>query len=155
MNCGKCNKEINPSRIKALPETKVCADCSAFLYLIVALIFSIQIKGQDCKNSFSGKVFDLHDNSPLSGASISIDGIYVSFTNDNGFFTIDNLCNQNYTFEISHPLCDSKEFDVNISKNREKIFRLEHHIKELNEIILYGNSFEKKIKNHYRKCHIY
>ena len=146
MNCGKCNKEINPSRIKALPETKVCADCSAFLYLIVALIFSIQIKGQDCKNSFSGKVFDLHDNSPLSGASISIDGIYVSFTNDNGFFTIDNLCNQNYTFEISHPLCDSKEFDVNISKNREKIFRLEHHIKELNEIILYGNSFEKKSK---------
>ena len=146
MNCGKCNKEINPSRIKALRETKVCADCSAFLYLIVALIFSIQIKGQDCKNSFSGKVFDLHDNSPLSGASISIDGIYVSFTNDNGFFTIDNLCNQNYTFEISHPLCDSKEFDVNISKNREKIFRLEHHIKELNEIILYGNSFEKKSK---------
>ena len=65
MNCGKCNKEINPSRIKALRETKVCADCSAFLYLIVALIFSIQIKGQDCKNSFSGKVFDLHDNSPL------------------------------------------------------------------------------------------
>ena len=114
--------------------------------LLIAFICSIQIKGQDCKNSFSGRVYDLHDNSPLSGAAISIDGVYESFTDDNGFFTVNNLCNQNYIFEISHPLCDSKKFDVNISKNNEKIFRLEHHIKELNEIILYGNSFEKKSK---------
>ena len=43
-------------------------------------------------------------------------------------------------------MCDPKVFDVNISKNKEKTFRLEHHTKELNEIILYGNSFEKKSK---------
>ena len=116
------------------------------IILFVLSIYSLQIKAQDCNNSFTGKVYDLHDNSPLSGAAISIDGVYESFTNDNGFFTINNLCNQNYTFEISHPLCDPKVFDVDISKNKEKIFRLEHHIKELNEIILYGNSFEKKSK---------
>jgi|TARA_B100000683_G_scaffold74473_2_gene73266 hypothetical protein len=28
MNCCKCNKEINPLRIKALPDTKVCVNCS-------------------------------------------------------------------------------------------------------------------------------
>ena len=126
-----------------------------YILLFLLSIYSLQIKSQDCNNSFTGKVFDLHDNSPLSGASISIEGVYVSFTNDNGFFTINNLCNQNYTFEISHPLCDSKVFDVDISKNKEKIFRLEHHIKELNEIILYGNSFEKKSKTIIEKGHIY
>ena len=28
MNCIKCNEEINPLRLKALPETKTCVSCS-------------------------------------------------------------------------------------------------------------------------------
>ena len=28
MNCIKCSKEINPLRLKALPETKTCVNCS-------------------------------------------------------------------------------------------------------------------------------
>ena len=28
MNCCKCSKEINPLRIKALPEAKTCVNCS-------------------------------------------------------------------------------------------------------------------------------
>tara|TARA_B100001057_G_scaffold448233_1_gene488418 strand:+ start:2636 stop:5035 length:2400 start_codon:yes stop_codon:yes gene_type:complete len=112
----------------------------------ISLFSSLSLNAQNCNNIFNGRVLDLHDNSPLSGAAISVMGVYESFTDNNGFFTINNLCNQNYTFEISHPLCDRKEFDVDISKNKEKTFRLEHHIKELNEIILYGNSFEKKSK---------
>lgn len=27
-NCIKCAKEINPLRVKALPDTKVCVNCS-------------------------------------------------------------------------------------------------------------------------------
>ena len=118
-----------------------------FKILCFILLLSIlSLNAQNCNNVFDGRVLDLHDNSPLSGAAISIGGVYESITDNNGFFTINNLCNQNYTFEISHPLCDRKEFDVDISKNKEKTFRLEHHIKELNEIILYGDSFEKKSK---------
>ena len=112
----------------------------------ISLLSILSLNAQNCNNVFDGRVLDLHDNSPLSGAAISIGGVYESITDNNGFFTINNLCNQNYTFEISHPLCDRKEFDVDISNNKEKIFRLEHHIKELNEIILYGDSFEKKSK---------
>ena len=28
MNCIKCNTKINPLRIKALPDTKTCVNCS-------------------------------------------------------------------------------------------------------------------------------
>jgi len=28
MNCCKCNNEINPLRLKAIPTTKVCVSCS-------------------------------------------------------------------------------------------------------------------------------
>lgn len=28
-NCIKCAKEINPLRVKALPDTKVCVNCSS------------------------------------------------------------------------------------------------------------------------------
>ncbi len=28
MNCCKCHNEINPLRLKALPETKTCINCS-------------------------------------------------------------------------------------------------------------------------------
>jgi len=29
MKCIKCNFEINPLRVKALPNTRVCVDCSS------------------------------------------------------------------------------------------------------------------------------
>ena len=28
MKCSKCTEEINPLRLKALPDTKVCVNCS-------------------------------------------------------------------------------------------------------------------------------
>jgi len=28
MKCSKCTEDINPLRVKALPDTKVCVNCS-------------------------------------------------------------------------------------------------------------------------------
>ena len=119
------------------------------LLLTVALtiISSFCVFSQNCLYTFSGKVIDLHDGKPLGSAVIYIEPLNKEITTDSsGSFSISNLCDKFYIFEISHPQCKTKIETIKVSKNTNKTFRLEHHIEELNEIIVYGNSFNEKSK---------
>ena len=117
------------------------------LLLLVTLTSSLFIFSQNCKNTFSGKIIDLHDGKGLKEAVIFVEQLNEQFTTDSsGSFIISNLCDKFYNFEISHPQCKTKIEIIKVSKNTNKIFRLEHHIEELNEIIIYGNSFNEKSK---------
>ena len=117
------------------------------LLLSVTLTSSLFIFSQNCKNTFSGKIIDLHDGKGLKEAVIFVEQLNEQFTTDSsGSFIISNLCDKFYNFEISHPQCKTKIEIIKVSKNTNKIFRLEHHIEELNEIIVYGNSFNEKSK---------
>ncbi len=117
------------------------------LLLSVTLTSSLFIFSQNCKNTFSGKIIDLHDGKGLKDAVIFVEQLNEQFTTDSsGSFIISNLCDKFYNFEISHPQCKTKIEIIKVSKNTNKIFRLEHHIEELNEIIVYGNSFNEKSK---------
>ncbi|MAH82263.1 MAG: TonB-dependent receptor, partial [Flavobacteriaceae bacterium] len=119
------------------------------LQLLVVLITagSSFVFSQNCNYTFSGKVIDLHDGKPLKSAVIYIETLNKEITTDSsGSFSILNLCDKFYVFEISHPNCKTKIETIRVSKNTEKVFRLEHHIEELNEIIIYGNSFIEKSK---------
>ena len=117
------------------------------LLLLVTLTSSLFIFSQNCKNTFSGKIIDLHDGKGLKDAVIFVEQLNEQFTTDSsGSFIISNLCDKFYNFEISHPQCKTKIETIKVSKNTNKIFRLEHHIEELNEIIVYGNSFNEKSK---------
>tara|TARA_B110000444_G_C18851578_1_gene606166 strand:- start:2424 stop:4820 length:2397 start_codon:yes stop_codon:yes gene_type:complete len=117
------------------------------LLLLVTLTSSLFIFSQNCKNTFSGKIIDLHDGKGLKDAVIFVEQLNEQFTTDSsGSFIISNLCDKFYNFEISHPQCKTKIETIKVSKNTNKIFRLEHHIEELNEIIIYGNSFNEKSK---------
>jgi len=119
-----------------------------FRLSFVIILFNCLVSySQNCNSSFTGNVVDFHDGSPLEGSIITIQEINEQILTDlNGFFSIPNLCNKSYIFEISHPQCKSKEFKIRIFENTNKIIRLEHHIEELNEIIIYGNSFDEKSK---------
>ena len=100
---------------------------------IIVLLFLLSniTYSQNCNYTFSGKVIDLHDGSPLIGAIIvSSDSDVLVQTDMNGNFNITNLCKKTYVFNVSHPSCESRTYDIKISKNISKNLILEHHIEE-------------------------
>jgi iron complex outermembrane receptor protein len=116
-------------------------------YTIVLLLFSHLIaQSQYCKSTISGQVIDLHDGSVLSGTTLMVvetEEIWNSSLE--GVFTISNLCdNTTYTIKVMHPSCQTKTFIVKISGDSKRDFKLEHHLEELNEIIIEGKAYENK-----------
>jgi iron complex outermembrane receptor protein len=115
--------------------------------LLILLLSSITSISQNCDNTLSGTVRDLHDGSLLTGATLIFAGIEQAVQTDlDGKFTITNLCNDTYSIQVSHPYCLTKGFTVKISGNTVKSFKLEHHLEELNQITVEGKAYSVKSK---------
>lgn len=115
--------------------------------LFILLLCSITSFSQNCENTLSGTVTDLHDNSKLAGATLIVAGTEQAVVTDlDGNFTISNLCDGTYSIQVSHPFCLTKGFTIKISGNTNKDFKLEHHLEELNQITIEGKAYSKKSK---------
>ncbi|GHC52593.1 TonB-dependent receptor [Ulvibacter litoralis] len=115
--------------------------------LLILLLSSIISISQNCDNTLSGTVTDLHDGSLLSGATLIVAGTeQAALTDLDGKFTITNLCDGNYSIQVSHLYCLTKGFTVTISGNTTKSFKLEHHLEELNQITVEGKAYGVKSK---------
>lgn len=109
--------------------------------LYVLLLYSIMSISQNCDNTLSGTVTDLHDQSILDGATVIVAGSEKSAVTDiNGKYVIKNLCSGDYFVQVYHEDCLTKAFKVKIVGNTTKNFKLEHHLEKLNEIIVTGNA---------------
>ncbi|MCX2679383.1 TonB-dependent receptor [Galbibacter sp. EGI 63066] len=115
--------------------------------LLILLLCSIPSISQNCNNTLSGTVTDLHDGSLLIGTTLIVAGTEQAVETDfNGKFTIKNLCNDTYHIQVSHPYCLTKGFTVKLSGNTTKNFKLEHHLEELNQISVEGKAYSDKSK---------
>ena len=141
MNC-KCNK---------------CgASFKSKLALALYSLFSIcclNLFAQNCNNKLSIQVVDLHDGTPLDNATIQISNSNLERISDvNGNVIFENLCDDSYLLTISHKDCESLTQAIDVRKNTSKKIRLEHHLNELEEIMVISNNrnnsrtlFENKI----------
>ena len=110
-------------------------------YLIVISIIYLcslsSLYSQSCNLSISGVITDLHDGSPILGALVSIKGTnFFSQTNQDGKYLIEQACSSVIYIQIKHPNCDSIERKLDLKKDQIVNFKLEHHINQLEEIIL-------------------
>ena len=113
--------------------------------LLILLFSSITSFSQDCDNTLSGKLTDLHDGSLLIGATLIIAGTEKAVQTDfDGKYTFSNLCNETYSIQVSHPHCLTKGFTIKIAGNTQKSFQLEHHLEELNQVSLEGKAYSNK-----------
>ncbi|GAB1308685.1 TonB-dependent receptor [Urechidicola sp. KH5] len=118
-----------------------------FLFITVLLFSSIVTISQNCDLTLSGKIIDIHDDSPLVGATLVVADINLVIESDfDGNYTIKNLCEGKYFIQISHPECATRGFNVTLSKNQNKDFKLEHHLDQLNEISVNGKAFNNTAK---------
>ena len=114
--------------------------------LVVLLLAQLTTASQNCSLTLSGKVIDLHDGSLLSGATLVVaETETIVQTLLDGVYSIPNLCpNTSYSIKVLHSSCMPKTFSLKISGDSVRDFKLEHHLEELNEIILEGKAYENK-----------
>jgi iron complex outermembrane receptor protein len=113
--------------------------------LLLMLLSSFSAISQNCNNTLSGKVIDLHDGSVLVGATLIVAGTEQMVLSDlKGNYTINNLCDMSYNVQVSHPFCLTKGILIKVNGNTTRNLYLEHHLEELNEIIVKGLSYNQK-----------
>ena len=92
---------------------------------------------QNCDEKIFGVVYDLHDNLPLEGVSVTlVENNSEIQTIANGKFVFTGLCEQSYMLLLEHPDCVPVTIKVNSPSSILKRFYLEHHLNELEEIII-------------------
>ncbi|MCD2258995.1 TonB-dependent receptor [Psychroserpens luteolus] len=117
-----------------------------YILCIVISIFGIS-NAQDCSLTLLGEITDFHDNTPIASANIYIKNFDRYIISDlDGKFKIENLCKGELTLVISHVGCETKTVTYNIVSDVYKSIVLEHHIEELNEVSIKGNSTKKETK---------
>lgn len=102
------------------------------------------LSGQDCDGIFLGEVYDLHDKMPLEGVKITlIEENREIQTNEEGRFGFTSLCRGKYTFLFEHPSCSPITVKTKIPSVEVKKFYLEHHLNELEEIVVADKSLRR------------
>ena len=100
--------------------------------------------GQSCDLILEGQIADLHDDSLLIDAFVAIEGTdFFSQTDTEGKYKIEGLCPGKYNLIVGHPECSSINKKINLKNTSEYNFELEHHINELDEIIVTDSKFSK------------
>ncbi|NEV94274.1 TonB-dependent receptor [Psychroflexus sp. YR1-1] len=118
---------------------------SLLLFLASASSF---IFAQDCDLSISGQIIDIHNNMPLQSAVISIEGTNtVSYTDENGYYEFKELCESQLRLKVTHPYCVSATKSIRLVEDTQINFRLEHHLEELNEVLLKGKLYNADLNS--------
>ena len=128
-----------------------CKKCGASFKSKLALalysffsVCCINLFAQNCNNKLSIQVIDLHDGTPLSNANIEINELEILGTTDfDGNVTFENLCSDTFLLTISHEDCESITQSIDLKKDTFRKIRLEHHLTELEEIMVISNNRNK------------
>ena len=117
------------------------------LSILIILMGIGSLFSQDCSYSLSGRIIDLHDDSVIEGALITTnqEGVFAQ-TDSKGYYFISDLCVKKLELEISHPSCKTIQKKINLRGNEVINIRMEHHINELEEIVVSDNSIKGLIK---------
>ena len=117
--------------------------------VVLSLILStVSSKATQCELVMEGYVLDKHDFKPLINAVIKIKGTTKYQVTDNqGYFKFDDLCKGEYTIEVSHFKCEPITQTVKLNSSKELTIKLEHHIEEINEVLVSGNLYNKNLKS--------
>ncbi len=104
---------------------------------------------QQCNYTLKGEIKDFHDGKPLVGTTLSLikdDTVVQSIISDlDGKYIISNVCLGRFELTVSHPNCKPKRILINIEGHTIKNVNLEHHLENLDEVLIIGERQEKGI----------
>ncbi|MGA1340372.1 MAG: TonB-dependent receptor plug domain-containing protein, partial [Flavobacteriaceae bacterium] len=107
------------------------------LIFFCALGMSLWGYSQSTYHTLQGRVLDLTDQNPMSGAAVQLLGTdKVATTDLEGRFLMEDIVPGTYRVRIIHPFCEPLETAVDLTKNIEQEFYIEHHIHLLDEVMV-------------------
>ncbi len=116
-----------------------------FIVWLNALLLSTVMFGQNCSNTLTGYVIDLHDSSVLTEVTLIIAGSEIStITDKEGKYSISNLCARTYTLQVSHPECETQVVKVVVNGNTTRNINMEHHLESLGDVELVAHAHKAK-----------
>ena len=115
-----------------------------FFNFVLVLFVGIQLQAQQCNYTIKGMVRDFHDGNALANATLSVNGYDIYALSDfDGNYTLNGLCAGNYTITVTHPECAVTTFNVTVSQDTTRDFKLEHHTEELNAVTVKGQTINQ------------
>ena len=73
-----------------------------FICMLSLMLSGYWAMAQTCDYTLNGTVIDLHDGSPLSGATVIVAGTEEAVLTDlDGTFSFETLCEETYSLQIS------------------------------------------------------
>lgn len=116
-----------------------------WIFISVFVLLSLAGFGQTCESTLTGRVTDYHSRTPLKNATLLLIGPNIEVnTNAKGDYSISKICNGSYQLEVSHPECSTVIIDIVVSGNQNFDVTLEHHLEELEEVNVVGQSVRDK-----------
>lgn len=118
---------------------------SRYRLFTLLLFWSVKsLFSQICEGTLSGSVNDFHDGSPIVGAVVSIKpgGLFAQ-TDSEGRYKIQNICAGKIKINITHPACQAVTKNLFFKENQIVDFKMEHHINELDEVVVRENNLKK------------
>ena len=107
------------------------------LLFLFVIGLSQGLYAQKCSYELYGEVYDIHENIPLEKVKVTVVETNQQLsTNAKGKFLFRNLCKGQYTLLFEHPDCISITQNQTLPVASVKRYYLEHHINELEEIIV-------------------
>lgn len=115
------------------------------------LFFTLDSLAQtSCEYTFRGLVIDIHEDGPLVDARIELlNEKRITSSSEKGEFTIQGLCSGVYKLQITHPSCKILIRNIQIPQKKIRVFKLEHHLNVLEEIVV-----EEDIQNNVSKSQL-
>ena len=97
------------------------------LALLFLLFSSMHSFSQECNNTLTGTLLDIHDGSKLSGATIIVTQTGAAVQTDlDGNFSVKFLCDSTYNLPVSHPSCTTQIFSLEVQSDVQTTLHLEH-----------------------------
>lgn len=115
------------------------------IQILIGLFFFLPLfsQAQDCKWTVTGQVRDIGTNIPLEYATILIEETGVgALTDSAGFYRIENLCEGEYHFYLTHIACDPRQIFFQVTKDTVIDFYLNHHFELLDEVVVHASRSE-------------
>ncbi len=113
----------------------------------IMVFFLCGLTSLSAQNTFSvkGKVVDLHDNSSLSSAKVSL-GNFSTITNEKGEFTFSKIPKGNYTIFVTHLQCEDYQENIDVNKNLTLKISMEHHAEEIEKVTIHSPHKTSSVK---------
>ncbi|GAB5563168.1 MAG: TonB-dependent receptor [Winogradskyella sp.] len=112
-----------------------------YILLVLSVLWSYLGSSQNCNNTLRGSVIDFHANTPLENATIKLKNTdKITISDKDGIFNFINICEGTYTIEVSHIGCETITKTVKVKGKTSVTITLEHHLEELDEVNVSGNS---------------